>query len=143
MFNHKDLPTSPAAHPTAPAGPLPQLPQTDPLRLVTAKDGLDDARREANWRYLRSAGETYNRRVAESHDRSDGGLLSDNSRKWRDFRYVYPVLSRRGKGLSLGVNLNPDKNCSFSCIYCQVRREAEPVVGKVDTAILGDGLTRT
>ena len=37
-------------------------------------------------------------------------------------RFVYPVLSRRSGGLSIGVNLNPDKVCNFDCIYCQVDR---------------------
>jgi wyosine [tRNA(Phe)-imidazoG37] synthetase (radical SAM superfamily) len=37
-------------------------------------------------------------------------------------RYVYPVISRRSHGLSIGVNLNPDKICNFDCIYCQVNR---------------------
>lgn len=35
---------------------------------------------------------------------------------------IYPVNSRRAKGLSLGINLNPDKQCSFDCTYCQVIR---------------------
>jgi len=36
-------------------------------------------------------------------------------------RLVYPVLSRRSGGLSLGVNLFPDaKLCSFDCPYCEV-----------------------
>ena len=43
-------------------------------------------------------------------------------RVYRDFLYVYPVISRRSHGLSLGINLNPDKNCSFRCVYCQVDR---------------------
>lgn len=34
---------------------------------------------------------------------------------------VYPVLSRRSGGLSLGINLFPDvKRCSFDCPYCEV-----------------------
>jgi wyosine [tRNA(Phe)-imidazoG37] synthetase (radical SAM superfamily) len=37
-------------------------------------------------------------------------------------RFVYPVLSRRSRGLSIGVNLNPDKVCNFDCVYCQVDR---------------------
>ncbi len=37
-------------------------------------------------------------------------------------RLVYPVISRRSGGLSLGVNLNPDKRCNFDCVYCQVER---------------------
>jgi len=37
-------------------------------------------------------------------------------------RLVYPVVSRRSRGLSLGINLNPDKRCNFDCVYCQVER---------------------
>ena len=37
-------------------------------------------------------------------------------------RLVYPVVSRRAGGLSLGINLNPKKTCSFNCVYCQVDR---------------------
>jgi len=41
-------------------------------------------------------------------------------------RLVYPVVSRRSGGLSLGINLNPDKRCNFDCVYCQVER-TEPL----------------
>ena len=34
----------------------------------------------------------------------------------------HPVVSRRSGGVSIGVNLNPDKVCNFDCIYCQVDR---------------------
>ncbi|HWR10269.1 MAG TPA: radical SAM protein [Rectinemataceae bacterium] len=35
---------------------------------------------------------------------------------------VYPVVSRRSGGLSVGINLFPDgKRCSFDCPYCEVR----------------------
>jgi wyosine [tRNA(Phe)-imidazoG37] synthetase (radical SAM superfamily) len=40
-------------------------------------------------------------------------------------RFVYPVLSRRSVGVSIGVNLNPDKVCNFDCIYCQVDRRQQ------------------
>lgn len=33
---------------------------------------------------------------------------------------VYPVVSRRSGGVSIGINLSPSKRCSFACIYCQV-----------------------
>ena len=46
----------------------------------------------------------------------------DHRRIWQDFDYCYPVISRRSKGLSLGVNLNPDKICNFNCVYCEVDR---------------------
>jgi hypothetical protein len=35
------------------------------------------------------------------------------------------VISRRSGGLSIGVNLNPDKICNFDCIYCQVDRTVQ------------------
>lgn len=44
---------------------------------------------------------------------------SSHPREWKNNTWVYPVISRRAGGLSLGVNLNPDHHCSFSCAYCQ------------------------
>lgn len=49
-------------------------------------------------------------------------LFTLHSRHWRENTYVYPVVSRRSKGLSIGVNLNPDRICNFSCVYCCVNR---------------------
>jgi wyosine [tRNA(Phe)-imidazoG37] synthetase (radical SAM superfamily) len=49
-------------------------------------------------------------------------LLTQHQRVFDAHRFVYPVLSRRSGGISLGVNLNPDKVCNFDCIYCQVDR---------------------
>lgn len=34
--------------------------------------------------------------------------------------YVYPVVSRRAGGVSIGVNLNPNHACNWRCVYCQV-----------------------
>jgi len=47
---------------------------------------------------------------------------ADHSRLWEHNKWVYPVISRRAGGISIGVNLNPDKSCSFRCAYCQVDR---------------------
>lgn len=55
-----------------------------------------------------------------------GSLFEAHPRDFRTNRYVYPVLSRRAKGISVGVNLNLDKLCNFNCVYCQVDR-ADPV----------------
>lgn len=55
-----------------------------------------------------------------------------HERRWADHRYVYAVVSRRSRGLSVGINLNPDKACNFDCVYCQVDRTAPPAVRKVD-----------
>ena len=52
-------------------------------------------------------------------------LHTAHSRAVDQYRYVYPVLSRRSGGMSLGVNLNPDKVCNFDCIYCQVDRTTQ------------------
>jgi histidinol dehydrogenase len=45
----------------------------------------------------------------ENHRDREGGAI------------VYPVYSRRSKGLSVGINLFPDRKlCSFDCPYCEV-----------------------
>jgi wyosine [tRNA(Phe)-imidazoG37] synthetase (radical SAM superfamily) len=48
-----------------------------------------------------------------------------HERTFEHYRFVYPVLSRRSCGISVGVNLNPDKVCNFDCIYCQVDRTTQ------------------
>ena len=47
---------------------------------------------------------------------------TDHSRLFGDNSFVYPVLSRRSGGISVGVNLSPDQRCNFNCVYCQVDR---------------------
>lgn len=47
--------------------------------------------------------------TVSKHDRDCAGLT-----------YVYPVLSRRAGGVSVGINLNPNKACNWHCVYCQV-----------------------
>ncbi len=64
-------------------------------------------------------------------------MFTDHSRDWKSNLYVYPVISRRSRGLSIGINLNPDKACNFDCIYCQVDRAAPSKVRKVDLETLG------
>lgn len=45
----------------------------------------------------------------DNHNRDSAGLT-----------YVYPVISRRAGGLSIGINLNPNNACNWRCVYCQV-----------------------
>jgi wyosine [tRNA(Phe)-imidazoG37] synthetase (radical SAM superfamily) len=52
-------------------------------------------------------------------------LYVEHPRRFEENRFVYPVLSRRSGGISVGVNLNPDKVCNFDCIYCQVDRRTQ------------------
>lgn len=64
---------------------------------------------------------------------SSGRVLttSDHSRDSAGLVYVYPVVSRRAGGVSVGINLNPNNACNWRCVYCQVpelRRGAAPAV---------------
>jgi wyosine [tRNA(Phe)-imidazoG37] synthetase (radical SAM superfamily) len=58
----------------------------------------------------------------DSSSRTAHPLHTHHERSFHTNRFVYPVLSRRSGGISVGVNLNPDKVCNFDCIYCQVDR---------------------
>lgn len=62
--------------------------------------------------------------------------ITSHPRVFENNRYVYPVISRRSQGLSVGVNLNPDKICNFDCIYCQVDRTVAPQYRSVDITLL-------
>jgi len=57
----------------------------------------------------------------------------DHPRNFHGANWAYPVLSRRSRGISVGVNLSPQQNCNFNCLYCQVCRQqhtpAEPDAG--------------
>ncbi len=44
----------------------------------------------------------------------------DHARDGAGLTYVYPVISRRAGGVSVGINLNPNNACNFRCVYCQV-----------------------
>jgi wyosine [tRNA(Phe)-imidazoG37] synthetase (radical SAM superfamily) len=46
--------------------------------------------------------------------------IQDHSRDSAGMTYVYPVVSRRAGGVSVGINLNPNNACNWRCIYCQV-----------------------
>src|SRR6476620_10799550 len=60
-------------------------------------------------------------------------LHTRHPRRFEENRFVYPVLSRRSEGISVGVNLNPDKICNFDCIYCQVDRTTQSETPFVET----------
>jgi len=59
-------------------------------------------------------------------------LFASHPRSFQRNRYVYPVISRRAAGLSLGVNLNLDRVCNFDCVYCQVDRSLPAEKESVD-----------
>lgn len=62
--------------------------------------------------------------------------FAHHERRLGDNLYIYPVVSRRAGGLSIGVNLNPDKVCNFDCPYCQVDRTIPPRVRDVELPVL-------
>jgi len=66
-------------------------------------------------------------------------------RNFAENRYVYPVLSRRAGGISIGVNLSLDKYCNYHCIYCQVDRSdpREQTRQPLDIARLTEELNKT
>lgn len=56
---------------------------------------------------------------------------SNHSRDAAGLTYIYPVVSRRAGGVSVGINLNPNNACNWRCIYCQVpelKRGAAPPI---------------
>ncbi|WGS87300.1 radical SAM protein [Methylomonas sp. UP202] len=60
-----------------------------------------------------------------NHDRDSAGL-----------KYVYPVMSRRAGGLSLGINFNPNNACNWRCVYCQVPNLTRGAAPTLDFEVL-------
>jgi wyosine [tRNA(Phe)-imidazoG37] synthetase (radical SAM superfamily) len=46
--------------------------------------------------------------------------IVDHRRDSAGLKYVYPVVSRRAGGVSVGINLNVNNACNWACVYCQV-----------------------
>lgn len=64
-----------------------------------------------------------------NHDRDSAAL-----------RYVYPVVSRRAGGVSVGINLNPNNACNWRCIYCQVPDLVRGTAPAIDLILLENEL---
>jgi len=64
-----------------------------------------------------------------NHDRDAAGMT-----------YVYPVLSRRAGGVSIGVNLNPNNACNWHCAYCQVPELVRGSAPEIDISLLTNEL---
>jgi len=63
--------------------------------------------------------------TTSNHDRDSAGMT-----------YVYPVVSRRAGGVSVGVNLNPNNACNWACVYCQVPELTRGAAPQIDLAQL-------
>jgi wyosine [tRNA(Phe)-imidazoG37] synthetase (radical SAM superfamily) len=61
---------------------------------------------------------------------------ADHSRDRAGLTYVYPVLSRRAGGISIGVNFNTNNACNWQCIYCQVPDLTLGAAPELDFALL-------
>lgn len=72
--------------------------------------------------------------------RSNLAAVQDHARSFADFTFVYPVISRRSRGLSIGINLNPDKLCNFDCVYCEVDRRTPGKASKLPLEQIRDEL---
>jgi wyosine [tRNA(Phe)-imidazoG37] synthetase (radical SAM superfamily) len=64
-------------------------------------------------------------------------------RDFLDNRFVYAVVSARARGLSVGVNMCPDKNCNFKCVYCEVHRNGAVPAEPLDVDVLAAELKKT
>ena len=64
-------------------------------------------------------------------------------RDFLDNRFVYAVVSARARGLSVGINLCPDKHCNFNCVYCEVHRNREPGGELLDVEAMAAELKKT
>jgi len=65
-----------------------------------------------------------------NHDRDAAGMT-----------YVYPVVSRRAGGVSVGINLNPNSACDWHCAYCQVPDLVRGTAPAIDLALLASELS--
>ena len=61
-------------------------------------------------------------------------------RDFHGYRFVYFTISPRARGLSLGVNFNPDKLCDFDCVYCEVDRSNANPARALNCRVMGEEL---
>lgn len=62
--------------------------------------------------------------------------VTDHSRDSAGLTYVYPVVSRRAGGVSVGINLNINNACNWRCIYCQVSGLKRGTAPHIDLVLL-------
>jgi len=68
--------------------------------------------------------------------------VSDHRRDSAGMTYVYPVVSRRAGGVSVGINLNVNNACNWACLYCQVPDLTRGGPLPVDLELLDNELRR-
>ena len=70
-------------------------------------------------------------------------FVFDRPRDFLQNRFVYTVISSRARGLSVGVNMNPDKRCNFDCVYCEVDRSRKAAESELSVPVMANELHRT
>ena len=65
---------------------------------------------------------------------------NNHNRDIAGLKYIYPVLSRRAGGLSVGINFNTNNACNWRCIYCQVPDLKLGAAPEMDFQLLEDEL---
>jgi len=68
--------------------------------------------------------------------------IEDHRRDSAGMTYVYPVISRRAGGVSVGINLNVNNACNWGCLYCQVEGLTRGGPPPIDLALLQQELTQ-
>ncbi len=77
---------------------------------------------------------------------ASGGRIATCFGAVRDFlgnHFVYVFVSPRAGGLTVGVNLNPDRQCNFDCVYCEVERRRVSRNGQFSIETMAHELTHT
>ncbi|NOT64549.1 MAG: radical SAM protein [Methylotenera sp.] len=62
--------------------------------------------------------------------------VTDHNRDVSGMKYIYPVVSRRAGGVSIGVNLNTNNACNWRCVYCQVPNLTRGTPPPIELAVL-------
>src|ERR1700686_1664860 len=76
-----------------------------------------------------------------ANSRTQPLTILDHNRDSAGLSYVYPVISRRAAGVSVGINLNVNNACNWRCIYCQVPGLSRGAPPPVDLTRLSAELT--
>ncbi len=67
--------------------------------------------------------------------------VKDHNRNAAGLTYIYPVISRRSGGLSIGINFNTNNACNWHCVYCQVPNLSLGAAPELDFELLETELT--
>lgn len=67
--------------------------------------------------------------------------VKNHDRDVAGYQYIYPVISRRSGGLSIGINFNTNNACNWRCVYCQVPDLSIGSAPELDFELLGAELT--